>query len=257
MRTIDVGVRDVVGVLNTIPGVRTRASCEGASGTRSTHRHADLAYVLLRYPLPLALQDFLLTRLDTVARIERDGMYSRWPARNREFLSRLTDTARAYQAHQVDVGMHLRVPLATLRARLARRLMQREPAHLGLCATCREVGVDLHAATHTTVPFLDVPNDQALQWFAEFVARSGNDLDPRLIDREGLEQVVARTHRGDFGPAFSRRWLRYRSRRLADLTTHQLRLGVEAARRHGSRIDFYFDGTHAHFRWEESEDLRI
>lgn len=247
---VDVGVRDVVALLNTIPGVRTRASCEGATGAGSTHRHADLAYVLLQYPMPLAMQDFLLTRLDTVARIERDGMYSRWPERNREFLSRLTDAAHAYQAHHTELGSHLRVPLATLRARLARRLMQREPAHLSLCATCAEVGVDPHAATHTTVPFLQVPNDQTLQWFAEFVARSGNGLDPRLTDREGLEHIVARTQRGDFGPAFYSRWLRYRSRRLADLTTHQLRLGVEAARRHGAHIDFYFDGVHAHFAWE-------
>ena len=250
MRTIDVGVRNVVALLNAIPGVSTRASCEGKSRARAKHHHGDLAYVLLQYPMPLALQDFLVTRLDAVARIERDGVYSRWPARNDEFLSRLTDAVRAYHADHAEADQHRRVPLAALRARLARRLIQREPAHISLCATCNDVVVDHPAAPHAIVPFLHIPHDQALQWFAEFVAGSGNRLDPQLLDREGLEHLVTRTQRGDFGSAFYRRWLRYRSRCLANLTTHQLRLGVEAARRHGNRINFYFDDAHAHFAWD-------
>lgn len=251
MRTIDVGVRDVVALLNAIPGVATRASCEGAGRARSTPRHADLAYVLWRYPIPLVLQDFLLARIDAVARIEPDGLYSRWPADNREFLSRLAAAARAYPGTHHNMGHHLRVPLAKLRARLARRLTQREPTQIILCRTCNDVVLEPHVATHQTVLLLQVPEDQAAQWFAEFVARSDNRLDPQLIDHEGLEHVVARTHRGDFGAAFYRRWLRYRSSRLADLTTHQLRLSVEALRRDDGRIDFYFDGAHAHVTWAD------
>jgi len=250
VRPIDAGVCEVVALLNTLPGVRTRASCEGAHGTSSTHRHADLAYVLLRYPLPLALQSFLVTHLDAVARIEHDGVYSRWPARNREFLARLLDATRAYQARQGAVQPQLRVPLTTLRAHLARRLIEHEPALVSLCVTCGAVGIEPHPAAHATIPLLHAPKNLAQQWFAEFVARSGNDLDPQLIEREGLEHVITRSHRGDFGPAFYRRWLRYRSRRLADLTTHQLRLGGEAARRQGNQIDFYFDSTHAYFAWD-------
>jgi hypothetical protein len=141
------------------------------------------------------------------------------------------------------------MPLAKLRARLARQLTQRQPAQIALCQTCPAVIVEPHAATHAIVPFLKLPDDHALQWFAEFVAQSGNLLDPQLLANEGLEHIVARTQRGDFGPAFYRRWLRYRSRCLADLITHQLRLGVAAARRRGCNIDFHFDATHAHVTW--------
>lgn len=249
MRTIDSGVREVVTLLNTIPGVRTRASCEGTNHTADAHRHADLAYVLLEYPLPLALQDFLLDSLGTIARIEHDGVYSRWPASNREFLTRFADVARAYRARRAGHTHRLQVPLATLRARLARQVAQRAAASVSFCATCRAVDIEHQAEAHAVVALLHLPGDQALRWFAQFVAQPDNHLEPRLIEREGWEPVVARSQRGDFGPAFQRRWLRFRSSRLADLTTHELRAGVEAARRQGCQVDFYFDDTHAHFGW--------
>lgn len=250
VRAFDSGVRDLVTGLNTIPGVRTRASCEGVRHEASARHHADLAYVLLQFPLPFALQDFLLDRLGAIARIEQDGIYSRWPASNRDFLTRFADAARVYRARQVHPAQPLRIPLATLRARLARGVAQRAAALVSLCTTCRAVDIGQHAEPHAVVALLHLPGDQAPQWFAQFVAGSDNYLDPRLIEHEGWEPLVARTQRGDFGPAFRRRWFRFRSRRLADLTTHDLRASVESIRRRGQLVDFYFDAAHAHFEWQ-------
>jgi hypothetical protein len=148
VRSIDVGVRDVVALLNTIAGVHTRASCEGTSRARSVHRHADLAYVLLRYPMPLALQDFFFVRLDAIARIEADGVYSRWPAGNREFLTQLAAAVRAYQAHYGAARAALHVPLGKLRASLAHRVRQGEPARLSWCWTCTDVVIAPHPDAH-------------------------------------------------------------------------------------------------------------
>jgi hypothetical protein len=196
--------------------------------------------------MPLVLQDWLAARLDTVARIEPDGIYSRWPAGNGEFLARLAVALHAYQAEHDGARIARRIRLAKLRADLAHRIVRDDPADLIWCRTCADVTVEPHPATHVRVPLVHLPQGQTAPWFAEFVAMPANRLDPRLVEREGLPQVATRTQRGDFGPAFQRRWLRYRSRRLADLTTHHLRRGVDAVRRAGSRIDFYFDAAYAY-----------
>ena len=250
LRTIDVGIRDAVALLSRIPGVTTRASCEGARGASSRRRHADLAYVVLRYPMPLRLQDFLVGHLGSTARVERDGVYSRWPAQNAAFVEHLECAARDYLARRVtENDRALRWPLSKLRARLARPVSRGEDIHLGLCGVCTDLVGERHDVSHAAVPLLHVLANQHVGWFADFVQQPHNALDASLIASDGWGRLALRTHRGDFGAAFHRRWLRYRARMIAALSTEQLRSGVEAARRRGDDIDFFYDATHAVFVW--------
>ena len=247
--SIDVGVRDAVEQLNRIPGVTTRASCEGAGHEPAPHRHGDLAYVLFRHPLPLRLHDCLLAHLDAVSRLEDDGIFSRWPDHNREFLDQLARVARAYQRDAPDGATVLRWPLPKLRARLARAVARRQIARVSLCLDCVALVAAPHADTHRCLLLLSVPADQQERWFAEFVVQAGNALDATLIAQDGWQQTLARATRGDFGATFLRRWLRHRARMIADLTTRQLYRGAQEARRQRVDLDFFFDDTHAVFTW--------
>jgi hypothetical protein len=249
-RSIDIGVREAVDLLNHVPGVRTRASCEGAGTERRRHTHATLAYVAFCHPLPLRLQDFLVAHLGVLARVEDDGVYCRWPMRNGTFLGALASVTRDYlrdAAH--ERCRSLRWPLARLRAQLARRVVRGHASAIGLCLTCAELVGEPSSHTHQPIPLLRLLPDLHDRWFAEFVAEPRNALEATLIETEGWVRLLARTQRGDFGAAFQRRWLRYRAQCLTDLTTREIRHGVEAARRQGLPIDFFHDGTHAVFIW--------
>jgi hypothetical protein len=249
MAAIDAGVRELVALLNSIPGVATRASCEGMSRARAPHRHGDLAYVLFRYPMPLRLQEFLVVELGTVARIDGDGVYSRWPSRNRVFIERFTDAAHTYQGRASGRQRSVRWPLARLRARIARELSQGERTRVALCLACAQLAAARHHPSHNLVPLLDLAPDQEALWLEEFVTQPGNGLDAALIAADGWERVAVRTLRGDFGAAFRQRWLRYRARMVAGLATRQMRVGVESARRLGVDLDFVYDQSHAVFAW--------
>ena len=250
LRTIDVGARDPVVVLNQIPGVTTRARCEGIGSLLTRHRHADLAYVAFRYPLPLRVQEFLTVQLGMLARIEDDAIYSRWPARNHECLEHLAAAARRYLSQQAQERVdRRRWPLAKLRTQLARQLARGERIDLGLCRDCEAIIGAPHAAVHRCLALLQLEPDQEVQWFAEFVAAPGNALDHDLISADGWKNLATRTRRGDFGATFHRRWLRYRAARLAGLTTTQIRATVAEARRRGLDVDFFYDATHAIFAW--------
>ncbi len=246
LRTIDAGVRDAVALLSRIPGVTTRASCEGAGSGSLRRRHADLAYVALRYPMPPRLQDFLVEQLDAIARVECDGIYSRWPAKNPAFLRRLEGAARAYVSRPAHT---LRWPLSKLRARLARSVSRGEDLHIGLCRVCADLVDARHDVSHELVLLLHVPADQHVRWFADFAHQPHNTLDTDLVARDGWEELAMRTLRGDFGVAFRRRWLRHRARMIAALATEHLRSGTQTARRQGTDIDFFYDGTHAVCAW--------
>ncbi|MFI5399323.1 MAG: hypothetical protein ACHQ9S_27660 [Candidatus Binatia bacterium] len=249
---IDTGVREVVDALNQIPGVTTRASCEGLGRDHTHHRHADLAYVIFRHPLPLRLQEFLLTHIDSVGRIEGDGIYSRWPDRNRAFLDDLLVAARSYAGQQgAERRIGVRWPLPRLRSRLARQLFSGRPVSVQLCVSCGELVFDEHVPSHRPVPLLRCASDQAALWFVEFVAQPRNALDTDLIESDGWMNLIARTQRSEFGAAFQRRWLRYRAHMLADLATRQMRIGAENARRQRSDIDFFYNDTHAFFEWQQ------
>lgn len=249
--SIDAGVREVVTLLNRIPGVRTRASCEGTGPQPARHAHAALAYVAFRHPIPLQLQDFLVTRLGSLARIEDDGVYCRWPTRNRSFLGSLESAARTYLSNAQEPCRSVRWPLARLRARVATQVARGHPGELRLCPTCSELVDPSHPETHQPVVLLCLPADLHDRWFAAFLAQPKNALDPTLVATDGCARLLARTHRGDFGAAFRRRWLRYRAQRVSEMTTQHIRNGVEAARRQGVPIDFFHDGTHAVFVWTE------
>jgi len=250
LRTIDAGIRDAVTLLSRIPGVTTRASCEGAGSGFLRRRHADLAYVALRYPMPPRLQDFFVEQLDSIARVECDGIYSRWPEKNGAFLRRLERAARAYVLRPAPrPALTLRWPLSKLRARLARLVSREEDLRIGLCRVCADLVDEPHDVSHESVPLLRVPADQQWRWFADFAHQPHNALDPGLVARDGWQGLTMRTLRGDFGAAFHRRWLRHRARMIAALATAHLRSGVQAARRHGTDIDFFYDGTHAVCAW--------
>lgn len=254
---LDVGVRDVVALLNHIPGVATRASCEGIGAQPARHVHAALAYVAFRHPLPLRLRDFLITRLGELARIEDDGIYCRWPRKNRTFLGCLEAATRLYLSGVANAPCRrVRWPLSRLRARLARLVARGHAGEVQLCLVCGVLVGEAHIETHQPIALLRLPPDLHDRWFAEFVAQADNRLDPALVESAGWVRLLARTQRGDFGGAYHRRWLRFRASRVADLTTRQIRTGVDAARQQGVPVDFFFDGTHAVFIWENARGAR-
>jgi hypothetical protein len=236
-------------LLNRIPGVTTRTSCEGAGATSERHRHAELAYVLFRHELPVGLQEFLIARLDTLARVEDDGIFSRWPQRNRIFLQRLGAAARTYALRARRPRLSVHWPLPRLRARFARVMACREEIEVVLCRECKDLVIDPHAERHQTLPLFHVPADLEIAWFGEFIGQSENRLDPALIAADGLPAVAARTQRGDFGATFRRRWLRHRTRLLAALTTRTVRRAIQTARREGADIDYYYTDAYAECSW--------
>ena len=247
-RTIDPGMRRAVLALNRIPGIRTRASCEGCTAEPGPHQHAALAYVALRHPMPLRLQSFLLDRLDRIARVEDDAVYSRWPAYNHDFVAALTAAAGSYLAQGWHRhGMAARRPLTRVRARVARALAVRHDTRIGFCGSCRDLIVEPHPAAHRALLVLPIVADQEIAWFAEFTAQPGNGLDAALIAVDGWTQVMTRALRGDFGQVFRRRWLRHRAARIHDLATRAMRQGVELAHRSVVDIDFFYDETQAVF----------
>ena len=249
---IDAGVADVIAALCQIPGVTTRASCQGVSGEPHEH-HAELAYVLFRHPLPLHFRDFLIAELADLGRVDIDGVYSRWPARNGAFVERLRKAADRYldPAHFLH-RCAIRLSLSKLRARCASLLESRLPLELDLCLACEDLVFDPHPAAHAPITVLRRPADQETLWFAEFAALPASHLDPALIVAAGWTRLHARSQQGDFGAAFQRRWLRYRARKLADLTTWQLRTGIEQALRQREDLDFFYTATHAVVAWRRT-----
>ncbi len=276
VRTIDRALAEAVGILNRLPGVLTRTSCQGMDPGAGPARHAALAYVLFRFPLPLRLQEFMHQELADVARVEDDGIHCRWPDANPLFVRRLTAVARAYaEALRADGRVAVPWPLARLRARVARAAglsragrvpapagtgsratgnptpeVRQKPVSLAICLDCRDL-VDLpHPPAHRCAVTLDLPPQAELEWFTAFVAEDANALDPQLVAAAGWERLLARARAGDFGAVFRRRWLRYRSRCVAQLSTWDLRRATATSRAHGQDVDFYYDGTHAVCTWE-------
>jgi hypothetical protein len=247
---IDPRVRMLVEALNQVPGVTTRTSCEGAGQGRATHRHADLAYVAFRRPLPLRFQEFLLASIGSVARVEDDGVYSRWPERNRAFIACALAATQNYLA-QPQLAPYARVCwlLPRLRARLARHLSSGQDFCVQLCLECRDLVFEPHATAHRSLPLLRGGPEQAAVWFRAFAQQPRNELDPLLIAADGWANLILRTQRGEFGRAFQRRWLRYRARMLGDLATRQLRAVAEGARRKRPDLDFFYTDTRVVFEW--------
>jgi hypothetical protein len=247
---IDLRVRELVEALNQVPGVTTRTSCEGRSPGLASHRHADLAYVAFRQPLPLRFQEFLLASVGPVARVEDDGVYSRWPDHNSTFIASAVAATRNYLAQPKPPGHALVCwSLSKLRARLALHLSSGRSFCVQLCLECRDLVFDQHVATHQCLQLLSSGPEQAALWFSAFTQQPHNKLDAALIAAEGWMRLVARTQRGEFGPAFRRRWLRYRARMLADLATRQMRTGAEATRRQRPDLDFFYTDTRIVFEW--------
>ena len=249
-RGIDAGVRTVVARFNAIPGVTTRASCEGTAETPDRHRHADLAYVALHYPMSFDLQEHLVQHMGDLARIEDDAIYSRWPDRNAAFIARLATVINAYPNPLVDRA-HLEWPLARIRAQIARLLSRQGPAELYLCTRCRTIIPDAHAG-HQAIAILHTRAEQLVDYFMAFAAQPANHLDAQLIAADGWPALMQRSRRGDFGAAFHRRWLRFRAQQTAILATAGMRRAVADARRQGMDIDFTHNATHACFAWHHS-----
>jgi hypothetical protein len=247
---IDPRVRLLVEALNQIPGVTTRASCEGAGQSLETHRHADLAYVAFRQPLPLRFQEFLLTSIGSAARVEDDGVYSRWPERNSAFIASALAATRSYLAQpRPSCRACVCWPLPKLRACLARQLSSGQNFCVQLCLECRDLVFEPHVAAHRPLPLLHCNPEQAALWFTAFTQQPRNALDPMLIAADGWANLVLRTQRGEFSPTFQRRWLRYRARMLGDLATRQMRAGAEGARRKRPDLDFFYTDTQIVFEW--------
>jgi hypothetical protein len=247
---IDPRVRELVEALNQVPGVTTRASCEGAGSGHATHRHADLAYVAFRQPLPLRFQEFLLTSTGAVGRVEDDGIYSRWPERNSAFVASALAATRHYLAQPRRASRAcICWPLPKLRARLARRLSSGQDFCVQLCPKCRDLVFEPHVAAHRPLPLLRAGPEQMAVWFTAFTQQPRNALDPTLIAADGWMSLITRTQRGEFGLTFQRRWLRHRAQMLSDLATRQMRTAVERARHERPDLDFFYTDTQVVLEW--------
>jgi hypothetical protein len=249
-RSIDAGVREVVGLFNRIPGVVTRASCEGCGHGGEVQRHAAFAYIALLYPMPLQLQQFLLADQDPLTRIENDGVYSRWPEHNAAFIARLTRTLRSYGDHPPGpTGALVRWPLASVRSKIAATIARGEYATLSLCLTCADLVIGTHAPQHRCATLYRVPADLQVRWFSEFASRAENHLDSTLVSAEGWTRLARRTQDGTFGLRLRKRWLEFRGHCVERLATDQLREAVRTAD-FTVPMDFFYDATHVVLAWD-------
>jgi hypothetical protein len=133
---LDRGVRAAVELLNSIDGVTTRASCEGQSQAQG-HRHSDLAYIAFAFPLPTRLQNFLIAKLDMIARVEDDAVYCRWPRENPRFLTRLNDAVRLYKRRERRQRREAtECSFSKLRSRLVDKASDGQETTASLCLRC-------------------------------------------------------------------------------------------------------------------------
>ena len=199
--------------------------------------------------MPLRLQDYLLTHPEPLARIEDDGLYSRWPEHNATFIAQITAALQVYVAQPQAARQTRRWSLASLRARMAASLSGQESATITFCMRCADLVVQPHDAGHRSVDLYSVEAGQPIHWFTEFVRQAGNELDPALVSAEGWDRTVERTQAGDFGWALRRRWLAYRGDRFRNFVTLGLRTAVRNAG-FTPAADFFYDATHAVLVWQ-------
>lgn len=252
---LDPGVRTSVELLNSIDGVTTRASCEGEGSTR-VHRHSTLAYVGFAYPLPPRFQEFLVSELGMIARVDDEAIYCRWPADNRHFLERLAAVTLGYKRrHCAALRESLTAPLSEIQSHLLARSADGSETVISACRTCPAFVVGPHGC-RTALALVRWQATSA-QIFRDFVDQPDNQLDPVLLATVGAEELEERTRRGDFGASFRGRWLRYHGKRTRSEMIAALRDGVRQQRRAGKDVDVLFDARYARVTWQRGRSRRL
>lgn len=247
--TLDIGVRLAVARLNEIEGVITRASCEGHDEPRD-RRHADVAYVAFEHVLPPSFQEFLISDLGMLGRIEADAVYSRWPEHNRRFLERLCEAAERYRAlRRSQSHQRTRCRLARLRSRLAAAAVGGRRVHVGLCLECRALVVGSHRCAGKSIDLLAWPASRQDDWFRAFLTEGRNRLSADVTARLSADELERRARRGDFGSSFGRRWLRYRNHAAEQDIVRSLRATIEELRAGGMDIDIAFTADDVCLSW--------
>jgi len=245
---LDPGVREPVEVLNSIDGVTTRASCEG-QGSAPLHPHSALAYVTFKYPLPPRFQEFLITELGMIGRVDDDAIYCRWPPENRQFLELLGIAAKRYkQRNRTALRSALVAPLSELQSHLLSFSAGGNEAVITACRTCSRLAVGPHSCRSSVAISRWAPAS-ADAIFRDFVELPDNRLEEDLVAALGTAELQCRTNRGDFGPAFRRRWGHYHRLRRRQEIIAALRCGVQQLRRAGKDLDVLFDAHHARVTW--------
>jgi hypothetical protein len=245
---LDPGVREPVELLNSIDGVATRASCEG-QGTAPLDPHSVLAYVTFKYPLPPRFQEFLVTELGMLGRVDDDAIYCRWPPENRHFLELLGTAAKRYkQRNRGGRRRPLVASLSELQSHLLAFSAGGNETVITACRMCSRLVIGPHSC-RGGVRILRWAPASTDSIFRDFVELPDNRLDAGLVAAVATDELQRRTDRGDFGAAFRRRWARYQRTRLRQEIIAALRAGVRQLRRAGKDLDVHFDAHHARVTW--------
>ncbi|MGH7822555.1 MAG: hypothetical protein ACREQ9_22570, partial [Candidatus Binatia bacterium] len=176
----DPAIRRALRELNRIPGVRTRASCQGAFASGERSHHADLAYVAFQSPIPITLEEHLLAALGDVAQVAPESIYSRWTERNEELCERLANAARSFgEARRAQRWKEWRVPLRLVLEPIELTIRFDPRGCLDWCLDCvTPSGARIHQATCRLVRLLEADPGRRLATFARFLANDPAPPDP-------------------------------------------------------------------------------
>ncbi|MGH7803295.1 MAG: hypothetical protein ACREQJ_03030 [Candidatus Binatia bacterium] len=238
---VDRGLRAAVDLLNRLPGVATRASCQGKTPAE-TGSHADLAYVLFDEPIPLTLEDRFLADLGEIAGIEPLGVQCRWPERNAEFCSRLTASTAERERHAAtELWERSAIGAADAERAIGERILGERGGDLGWCLDCHRFDEVAVHRSHRCHLLFRAGDERTLAAFAAYLAR--DPPDPRLVEREGARAVLQRLRHGDFGASYREGWRRWAEQTAAGLLRGEIRLAVRALRSAEWTTDVCFAGA--------------
>ncbi|MGH7858932.1 MAG: hypothetical protein ACREQY_16525 [Candidatus Binatia bacterium] len=245
----DPAIRRALRELNRIPGVRTRASCQGRFSPEERSSHADLAYVTFHAPVPIALEEHLLAALGDLAQVAPESIYSRWPERNHELCDRLAEAAQLFrELRRSQSWEEWRVPLTKLLEPIERALRADSPVAVEWCLDCStDAASKAHDGRCRLVTLLEADPGRRLATFGRFLANDPDPPDPRLREREGDRQVLERVERGDFGRTYRRAWERFTKNAARDMLRGEVRARIQARRVAGDPVDFFFQAGKAVF----------
>jgi hypothetical protein len=200
--------------------------------------------VLFRAPVPLSLEERLLQDLGSLARVEPDGVFSRWIERNQEFCDCLAASASAFGVEERQrPRSEQRLPFGSLLGRLAAVLEAPTPGGLAWCFGCSRLGTEALCDCPRGGPsltLLEAGPPRRLATFAAFLESHPSPPDPRLREREGDERLLARVERGDFGQAYRVAWSRFVARAARECLRTEVRRCVAAQRAAGEPVDLAF-----------------
>ena len=237
---VDPRLRSAVDLLNRLPGVTTRASCQGKT-PRAPGTHADLAYVLFAEPIPLTLEDRFLADLGEIGRVEPDGVHCRWPERN-EALCALLEASVRRRGHDLALERWERSTVAVrdIEQKLAERILGERAGDVGWCLDCRKIEDPSRHERHRCCALFCSGDERTLAFFAAYLVEAPPG--PHLLEREGARAILERLRRGDFGDAYRERWRRFAADAAASTLRGGIREAVRSFRTASLATDAAFEG---------------